>query len=180
MNVNLETICNYKYGDILFNSVLNRHFIDTEKIKNILVDKGYFKRAAMFRCPKCRSTLFHSAMKDAKQYASEKELTCYNCDTLVDVKNLEVEPILVRTNKPFTKPKETTESITYTNTQNFEWVYDYGRICDKLNKMQKQIFEEKVKETGRKILIKAILPNGETVTLDKPIEFTSLEITDNI
>ena len=42
-----------------------------------------------------------------------------------------------------------------------------------------EMFKE-VDKTSHKVKIRAKLPNGESITLDKPIEFTAIEIADNI
>lgn len=60
-----------------------------------------------------------------------------------------------------------------------EWGYAFDRVCTALNNKQREMFKE-VDKTSHQVKIRAKLPNGESITLDKPIEFTAIEITDNL
>lgn len=174
MNVNFETLCNCKPGDILYTSVISRNFIDVDKVKDKLVDNGYFERAIKFTCPHCNRMIFHSKMKNVKEYLNSDNAICTDCDKEIELKNLIPIAILVRTNKPYNS-----KNLSSVSTK-LEWGYDYDRVCSALNNKQKEMFDNLYKETSSKVKISAKLPNGESITLDRPIEFTSIEITDTI
>lgn len=174
MNVTFEALCNYKPGDILYTSVISHNFIDVDKVKDTLVDNGYFERAVKFTCPHCNRMIFHSKMKNVKEYLDSNTVICTDCDKEIELKNLTPIAILVRTNKPYNSKNSTSIPVK------LEWGYNYGRVCGALNNKQKEMFEEVNKDTSRKVKITAKLPNGESITLDKPIEFMAVEIADNI
>lgn len=173
MNVTFETLCKYKPGDILYTSVISRNFIDIDKVKDKLVDNGYFERAVKFTCPHCNRMIFHSKMKNVKEYLDSDSAICTDCDKEIELKNLIPISILVRTNKPYNPKNLSSVPVK------LEWGYAFDRVCTALNNKQREMFKE-IDKTSHKVKIRAKLPNGESITLDKPIEFTAIEIADNI
>lgn len=168
----------YSEGDRLYNGVLRRNLnkIDKNKdineIKDQLVSEGYFKRYSSFRCPECDYLMFDTSQDFAEDYLKEKETFCNGCGELIRVSSLIVEPILVRTNKTY----EDENVLSFVNKSDFKYKYDYGKVCRDLNKIQKEIFEQKKKEPERNVKIIIKLSNGESMEIDNPVKFNCLEI----
>lgn len=61
------------------------------------------------------------------------------------------------------------------NNLNLKWVYGYDKVARKINKELKQMFEEKAKETEQIVNIYVKI-NGETIKLEEPPEFLTMEM----
>lgn len=82
----------YKKDEIIFYSVLQRHFHElADHIGNYLTEKGYVKSAVLYRCPYCRRTV--CILQDNEQ--PEDELVCYACDKTFDLSEFEGEPVWI-------------------------------------------------------------------------------------
>lgn len=93
----------YKAGDRLYYSVLHRHFSEmSEVVADCLVDKGYFRKDIICRCPKCSLAMFVKSVYE-HEYGKSESVICYNCDEEIKADNLIEEPVLIRLRKECVK-----------------------------------------------------------------------------
>lgn len=181
MSFDMKNIASYYQlycnNDRLYDSVLRRHFGDrTPTIRDKLIESGYFKKATMLRCPECDFAMFDTAREFAGDYLKEKELYCNACDSLIKTTQLIPEPVLIRTNKVYENLQDDNLCLSFKNSSKLKWEYSYGKVCRDLNKIQKEMFEQKAKEPDRNVKFYITLSNGEKILIDKPVEFTACEL----
>lgn len=161
----------YNENDRLYDRVLRRHFGNRNlKVRDKLVESGYFKKATLLRCPECDYAMFDTAQEFTGDYLKEREQFCNACDSLIKTTQLISEPVLIRTNKTYINEP-------YKEGFKLEYKYDYGKRCKELNKIQKDMFDNIHNEPERNVVIAITLPDGKKITLDNPVEFTAYEIT---
>lgn len=182
MSFDMKNIASYYQlycnNDRLYDSVLRKHFGNrTPTIRDKLIESGYFKKATMLRCPECDYAMFDTAQEFAGDYLREKELYCNACDNLIKTIQLIPEPVLIRTNKVY---ENLQDDNLYLSLLKWEYKYNYGKVCKDLNKIQKEMFEQKLKEPDRNVKFYITLSNGEKILIDKPVEFTACELESEI